>query len=107
MIYDTIITKLFNCSWSRRNKNTPATAVDITVYNNREDDELILFELYNRANHITHITLSKRQLLAVLQLNKVIKQNTDTHPTAKSATLPDAKGRPTSGEITCGLNRPR
>mgnify|MGYP003635680203 CR=1 FL=1 len=84
MIYDTIITKLFNCSWSRRNKNTPATAVDITVYNNREDDELILFELYNRA-----------------------KQNTDTHPTAKSATLPDAKGRPTSGEITCGLNRPR
>jgi hypothetical protein len=107
MIHDTIITKLFNCSWSRRNKNTPATAVDITVYNNRENEELILFELQNRENNITHITLSKRQLLAVLQLNNVIKQNTDNQPVTKSATLPDAKGRPTSGEITCGLNRPR
>jgi len=88
-----IITKLFNCSWHRRNKNTPATAVDIRIYNNKEEEELILFELYNRENHITHITLSKKQLLAVIQLNNVIKRN-PADSTAKVPMLPDARGKP-------------
>jgi len=106
MIYDTIITKLFNCSWHHRNKNTPATAVDVTVYDDKEDGELILFELYDRAKHITHITLGKKQLLAVLQLNNVIKQNS-VDSTAKVPVLPDAKGKPVQDIITCGLNRTR
>jgi len=103
MIHNTIITKLFNCSWHRRNKNNPATAVDVTVYDDKEDGELILFELYDRTKHLTHITLSKKQLRTVLQLNEVIKQN-PTESAAKSAVLPDAKGRPVSGGIACGLN---
>jgi len=106
MIHDMIITKLFNCSWNRRNKNTPATAVDITVYDDKEDGELILFELYDRAKHITHITLSKKQLRAVLQLNDVIKQN-PTEPTKKVPVLPDAKGKPVDGGVTLGFLRPR
>jgi len=106
MIHDMIITKLFNCSWHHRNKNTPATAVDITVYEDKEDGELILFELYDRAKHITHITLSKKQLRAVLQLNDVIKQN-PTEPTKKVPVLPDAKGKPVDEGVTLGFLRPR
>ena len=106
MIHATIITKLFNCSWHHRNKNTPATAVDVTVYDDKDDGELILFELYDRTKHITHITLSKKQLRAVLQLNDVIKMN-PTEPTGKMPILPDAKGKPVSGGVTCGLNKTR
>ena len=106
MIYDMIITKLFNCSWHQRNKNTPATAVDVTVYDDKEDGELILFELYDRAKHITHITLGKKQLLAVLQLNNVIKQN-PAEPTSKVPMLPDAKGKPVQDDITIGFLRTR
>ena len=106
MLPETIITKLFNCIWSNRNKTAPAESVDITVYDHPKDGELVLFELFKRSKHITHITLSKKQLRTILQLNEVIK-HTPQEPTTKSQMLPDAKGRPASGGITCGLNRPR
>ena len=58
MIHNTIIAKLFNCNWSERNKN---------------DGELILLELSRKGKPITHITLSKKQLVAVIEMNNSIK----------------------------------
>ena len=69
MIHNTIIAKLFNCNWSERNKNKPVDSIDITMYNDKTDGELILFELSRHSQHITHFTLSKKQLLAVIKMN--------------------------------------
>ena len=70
---------------------------------------MVEFELYRgciNPKPIGHVTVSKKQLRTVLQMNEVIKQSS-AEPTTKPAILPDAKGRPVDGGVTCGLNRPR
>jgi len=104
MVIDTVVAKLFNCKWNRRNKNEPADSIDVTIYDNKADGELILFELSRRSKHITHITLSKKQLVAVLRMNQIIKHNDES--AIKVPMLPDAKCKPTQ-DVTCGLNRIR
>ena len=73
MIHNTIIAKLFNCNWSERNKNKPVDSIELTVYTDKNDGELILLELSRKGNSITHITLSKKQLVAVIKMNNSIK----------------------------------
>jgi hypothetical protein len=105
MIIDRIVTKLINCSWSRKNYNEPAHYVEIEVYDTK-DGEVVEFELYKGVKNpkpIAHITIGKKQLRTVLQLNEVIKQ-TPAESAAKSPMLPDAKSKPTTGGIACGLN---
>jgi len=109
IIQNIIITKLINCVWSRKNHNEPSNAVEIEVYDTKEG-EVVEFELYQGVKNpkpVAHITISKKQLLAVLQLNKVIKQNTTEPTTEKLPMLPDAKGKPVDGGVTLGFLRPR
>jgi len=73
MIHNTIIAKLFNCNWSERNKNKPSDSIELTVYTDKNDGELILLELSRKGKPITHITLSKKQLVAVIEMNNSIK----------------------------------
>ena len=108
MLINRIIIKLINEGWSRKHYNKPANYVEIDIYDTK-DGEMVEFELYRGCKNpkpIGHVTISKKQLRTVLQMNDVLKQS-PAEPTTKPAILPDAKGKSIDGGVTCGLNRPR